>query len=634
MAIAVQRSKYRILGLVGQGQFGRVYCASHRQTGELVALKELNPQRFSTHKFLRELRFLLTLQHPNIVTCQALEHIAKGRCLVMDYCEGGTLRSLMENNGPLHPAISIQLIMDVLKGIGHAHAHNIIHCDIKPENILLSLRPEGWSARISDFGISQLSQDLKVESTGITGSPAYMAPERFYGQYSLSSDLYAVGVMLFELLVGARPFSGTPGDLMSAHMNQKVLIPKHIPPVLQTVIGAALQKLQARRFRSAQDMLTALQAAGNDFPEWAGNSSLPLMQPLILAAARPFQTVREEGFATPIERLVIDPTTPGLERLYRLGGLHIGGQVYDAGRLAAAQPGPEFEVLPLSEPVQDFIVRPQGCFAVTARSLYLLPLDRVESASYLVADDSLPGLKRLNPVVQPQLVTQFGQPSLVAIDPRGCWMATATLESGTHSTVLNMRRLPQLTRLHPPISCRSPCPIALMALDSRYVGLFFHRPPPEDLADATPDAAATLLQVLTRRGQVISNLMLPVHLAQVLLCPEPYRLVATEPQHPQSLLLIDLKPLQLTRIAVEITPTLIAPTAWGFALSNTEGQILLLDHEGHGMGRLTGPAEPSAIAPFGAYELLVATWQAGRSQLYTLDLQSWLEECLFTPPSL
>ena len=94
---ALQHSKYRILRLVGQGQFGRVFCAIHRKTGRLVALKELDRQRLSTHNFLRELRFLLSLQHPNIVTCQALEYSQTGRFLVVDYCEGGTLRNWMQS---------------------------------------------------------------------------------------------------------------------------------------------------------------------------------------------------------------------------------------------------------------------------------------------------------------------------------------------------------------------------------------------------------------------------------------------------------------------------------------------------------------------------------------------------------
>ncbi|MDX2097382.1 MAG: serine/threonine-protein kinase, partial [Leptolyngbyaceae cyanobacterium bins.59] len=200
MAIELKRSKYRLLGLVGQGQFGRVFCAVHRKTGHLVALKDLDQKRFPTHKFLRELRFLLSLRHRNIVNCQALEHTRTGRYLVMDYCEGGTLRGLMEGEGCVDVAQSLKLTGDILAGLAHAHSRGIVHCDIKPENILLSFQEQQWVGQISDFGIARLSQEM-AEDAGNTGSPAYMAPERFYGQYSPASDLYAVGVMLFELLV-------------------------------------------------------------------------------------------------------------------------------------------------------------------------------------------------------------------------------------------------------------------------------------------------------------------------------------------------------------------------------------------------------------------------------------------------
>jgi serine/threonine-protein kinase len=258
---ALQGSKYRILGLVGQGQFGCVFCAVHRTTGRLVALKELDRQRFPTHKFLRELRFLLSLEHPNIVTCQAIEHTQTGRYLVLDYCEGGTLRNLIQSETQLSLVQSLKLIADVLAGLEHAHSHGVVHCDIKPENILLSLNTTGWIARISDFGIARLSQELCSDDLGYTGSPAYMAPERFYGQYSPSSDLYAVGVMLFELTVGHRPFSGLPGELMSAHLNQPVKVPDTVPFLVRSTISTALQKLPVRRFTSAAEMLRSIQLA-------------------------------------------------------------------------------------------------------------------------------------------------------------------------------------------------------------------------------------------------------------------------------------------------------------------------------------------------------------------------------------
>lgn len=238
----MQASRYRILGLVGQGQFGKVYCASDRRTGKLVALKELSHQSAPTHQFLQELWFIISLQHPNIAACSGLEHIQTGRYLVMEYCEGGTLRHLVEQQNSLRLQEALNLIIGVLEGLDYAHQRGIIHCDIKPENILLTLKSQGWHPKLSDFGIARrlpiagkLSSSEKP-STFTGGSPAYMAPERFYGIYSPRSDIYAVGVVLFELLVGDRPFHGLPGELMSAHLNQRLEMSTEIPEALQTII--------------------------------------------------------------------------------------------------------------------------------------------------------------------------------------------------------------------------------------------------------------------------------------------------------------------------------------------------------------------------------------------------------------
>ncbi len=361
----LKRSKYRLLGLIGRGQFGRVYCAIHRQSGQLVALKALDHDRFSTHRFLRELRFLLSFQHPNIVGCKTLEHQQGLRYLVMDYCEGGSLRNLMEQQR-LHPALSVRLILDVLAGVDHAHSHNIVHCDLKPENILLTIKPNGWAARISDFGIAQMSQELANKEMGVTGSPAYMAPERFYGQNSASCDLYAIGILLFELLTGYRPFSGTPSELMSAHLNQPVLIPDQVPLSLRPIILTALQKLKARRFSSANQMAIALQLALKACPNLQAETLL--IEPL--ASFTPScQGLREETVRQPLQPKVIK----------------------GAALLAV-------EVMTLVEPIRELAVRSQGCFVVTSQSLYLLK------------DDLCP-------------IVPFAQDSLVTIEPQGRWAA-------------------------------------------------------------------------------------------------------------------------------------------------------------------------------------------------------------------
>lgn len=255
-------SKYCNLELVGQGQFGRVFRANHKISGQVVALKELEKNRFPTAKFLRELHFLLSLQHPNVVSFQGLEHTASGRYLIMDYCDGGSLRNLINLQGKIDLALSLKLIVDILAGLEHIHSCKIIHRDIKPENILLSQDSTGWIARISDFGMSRLNHELCTDKQDdCAGSPAYMAPERFYGQYSQHSDFYAVGVLLFELVVGLRPFSGLPGELLKAHINQAVTIPETVPFLLRSIITKALQKLPSHRFQSATEMLASVRLA-------------------------------------------------------------------------------------------------------------------------------------------------------------------------------------------------------------------------------------------------------------------------------------------------------------------------------------------------------------------------------------
>lgn len=252
-------SQYQILDLLGQGQFGRVFRAVHIPTGNLVALKELEKQRLSTYKFLRELQFLTRLQHPNIIACQAIEHTEKGRYLVLDYWNSGSLRHLMQSNNSRSIVQNLKIIADILSGLEHAHSYGIVHCDVKPENILLNQNETGWIACLTDFGIARLSQEDYTEIN--LGSPAYMAPEQFYSQFSPASDLYAVGVVLYEMLLGSRPFSGAPGELMSAHLTQPVKIPNTIPFLLRSILSTALQKLPARRFSSATEMLKSIQLA-------------------------------------------------------------------------------------------------------------------------------------------------------------------------------------------------------------------------------------------------------------------------------------------------------------------------------------------------------------------------------------
>ncbi|MBF2028394.1 MAG: serine/threonine protein kinase [Oscillatoriales cyanobacterium C42_A2020_001] len=660
LARELSRSKYRLLGLVGQGQFGRVYCASHRKTGRLVALKELDRDRFSTHKFLRELRFLLSLQHPNIVTCQAMEQTATGRYLVMDYCEGGTLRQVLDEEMHLHPAQSLNLVTQILAGLAHAHQRGIVHCDIKPENILLTVHASGWTARISDFGIARLSQEMAAQTDfSNTGSPAYMAPERFYGQYSIASDLYAVGVLLFELLAGYRPFSGVPGELMSAHLNQTVKIPESLPAEAQTIILKALQKLPARRFRSAEEMLEQIQAFANRAEAWFSPtwSLTTLLRPTQFFPACDLQHEYQENLTAPIYRLMgeqrcfshaRDPSIEeidfkqefglqsiNLERcIFRAVGNQVGYQLYPVESCDRhTNDSPEtVKPLPVASirlpaPISNLVAHPLGCFAATQQAVYWL------AAGLFNAETTQPGQTVLPqslypPVVSPlmpQLIAQLDREMIAAIPPNGNWIATATHETERSRSQISIWNLSHLQPFKPQTSFyTAPC-FQLLALDARHIAAFSH------LTDSTSKACITgvLIEIFTRRGTLFGSLKLPIPLRQVVVTPTPYRLLAMEPSYPNSLLRLDLKPLRIQRLGLAIAPKLLATTIWGCALMDDNGQIVLLDTYGQNLGQIQGPSQPTALSFLDAYRLLISTWNSEQGRLYVVNLQQHDLDILF-----
>ncbi|MBW4577292.1 MAG: serine/threonine protein kinase [Aphanothece sp. CMT-3BRIN-NPC111] len=602
----IQRSKYRILGLVGQGQFGRVFCAIHRKTGHLVALKELERQRFSTHKFLRELRFLLSLQHPNIVTCQAIEHTLTGRYLEMDYCEGGTLRNLIQSEVPLSLVQSLKLIADVLAGLEHAHSRGIVHCDIKPENILLNLDTTGWIARISDFGIARLSQELGSLALGETGSPAYMAPERFYGQYSPASDLYAVGILLFELIVGRRPFSGSPGELMSAHLNHPVNVPDTVPFLLRSTISTALQKLPARRFASAAEMLASIRVA-TEVHNLVQDGSSPISRPAVVLSDFSSLITQQEPLQAPAISLAVVS-----EQVYQASGAQVCCQTYASDALTG-------DILhqrqmQLNAPVEALMLRPQGCFVLTKfcqhnaviYSIYCLPRTQtLASFSDYQTESFLEGYKLLS-LECADLTT--------AIDPQGRWIAIVksaiTPDVEGNQTTFQILQLPNLQPVKPPVTCCFPS--QLLALDSRYVMAISTR-----LGDE-----GTVFKIFNRRGSFIGalNLPMPLHLV-TLSATFPYRLFAIEEKNPTSGLLIDLKPFRVFAIKLDIAPAFITATSWGYIMADRQGNIILLDPDGQRIGAFMVPAAPSAIATFEDYGMAIATWSGNQATLYRVDLR-------------
>jgi serine/threonine-protein kinase len=631
----MQHSKYRILGLVGQGQFGRVFCASVRETpakdsrltSQLVALKELSHQKAPTSEFLRELWFLITLQHPNIVTCRALEHTATGRYLVMDYCEGGTLRNLLKQDRPLRLLEGLQLIMGVLAGLDYAHRRGVVHCDIKPENILLTLGAKGWSPRLSDFGIARrlpeigttrLHQEISPDAT--VGSPAYMAPERFYGLYSPMSDIYAVGILLFELLMGYRPFGGTPGDLRWAHLNQRLSLPDAIPEPLQAIVKKSLEKLPARRFSSASQMAQALRLVMYDpAVRQLGDCIIPWEHP---ATGSPKALNEETESLPPIKEEKTSEAAINLSRAVRSTLLNQRSLMFPAPLTALiatetylyaaagtevkvwAQPGSQLfsgEVetsISMPEAVRAILPASYGCCVLSGQKLYWLS-DRTW---------------------EPQCLLDLGlrqgpDACRAAVDPHARWLTVAVPgELRFYYLAANKTGCDREKALKPIAAVPLPEHYLpeLMFLDRRHVLAIW-----PDNEQKNPQ---TTFRVYTRRGTAVGSVRLSASVGQVLPTPEPYTLLGIPQGGKPAVLSMKLWPLKVVRIPLESLPVSACVTSWGWVLADVGGQILLLNSQGIQIGNFSGPAASKAIAPWGKTGLAIAASTEESSHLHFLDV--------------
>lgn len=631
----MQHSKYRILGLVGQGQFGRVFCASVREaplkdsrlTSQLVALKELSHQKAPTSEFLRELWFLITLQHPNIVTCRALEHTATGRYLVMDYCEGGTLRNLLKQDRPLRLLEGLQLIMGVLAGLDYAHRRGVVHCDIKPENILLTLGSKGWSPRLSDFGIARrlpeigttrLHQEISPDAT--VGSPAYMAPERFYGLYSPMSDIYAVGILLFELLMGYRPFGGTPGDLRWAHLNQRLPLPEAIPEPLQAIVKKSLEKLPARRFASASQMAQALRLVMYDpAVRQLGDCIIPWENPAISDPKSPksetesLPEVKEEKTSELAINLLqtMHPTLSQPDPLILPAPLTtlIGAEAYlyaAAGTEVKVwcQPGKQLVTgetetsISMPETVRDILPAKHGCCLLSSQKLYWLNDHTWEPQCLLDL-----GLR------------QGPDACKAAVDSHGRWLTLAVPgELRFYSLAANTTSGDREKALKPIATVPLPEHYLpeLIFLDRRHVLAIW--------PDNEPKNPQTTFRVYTRRGTAVGAVRLSASVGQILLTPEPYTLLGIPQAGKPAVLLMKLWPLKVARIPLESLPVSACVANWGWVLADIGGQILVLNSQGIEVGNFSGPPAPKAIASWGKTGLAIAANTEEGSHLHFLDI--------------
>ena len=268
---------YQIIGALGAGGMGRVYKVKNLISDRIDAMKVLLPDLANepglADRFVREIKVLASLNHPNIAGLHTAFRLENQLLMIMEFVEGITLEDKLRN-GPFPLNDAIDYVSQVLSALGYAHSQGVIHRDIKPANMMLT---PGNIIKLMDFGIAKSKADRKLTMTGTTmGSLYYMPPEQVQGtDLDPRSDLYSVGVSLYEMVTGSRPFKGNSDyDLMVAHL-QKVPLPPidiqpELPKALNDIIMVSLEKDPARRFQSAEAFRFALQSVKG------GLTSLPI----------------------------------------------------------------------------------------------------------------------------------------------------------------------------------------------------------------------------------------------------------------------------------------------------------------------------------------------------------------------
>jgi eukaryotic-like serine/threonine-protein kinase len=261
--------KYRILRILGRGGMGIVAAAEHLHLETRVALKFMLPDAAAVpgavERFLREARAVIRLRSPHIVTVYDVDRLAGGAPFIaMELLEGGDLAERLRRDGPLPPAEAAARMIELCRGLDEAHRQGVVHRDIKPANLFVAVEPDGRRVlKILDFGISKVETrgEGLTQSGAVLGSPLYMSPEQVRSTRNVDarSDVWAAGVVLYELLTGRVPFAGASfSEICVAILSDPPAPIPEAPAHLARVVLRCLEKDPARRFASAAELATAL----------------------------------------------------------------------------------------------------------------------------------------------------------------------------------------------------------------------------------------------------------------------------------------------------------------------------------------------------------------------------------------
>ena len=321
---AVLDGRYKVIEPIAEGAMGSVYRGERLKLGRAVAIKvmhqELPDELASKQRFEREAKLMALLEHPNCVSVIDYGLHDDKPFLVMDLVRGTSLIELLDKQGRVEMARAADIIKQVLSGLAHAHELGIVHRDIKPANIMISEKAGfGQQVRILDFGLARLTETSTKLTTGIVvGTPNYMAPEQCKGgNIDARTDLYACGVVLFEMLTGRKPFvADDPIQVVRKHLMEKPPTLASVEPNidfgdLETVIAKALGKAPGDRYTSAVEMARAVDVAANKATKMSAAALFSRAVPETPGAPPGPQVATMSGWNVPADARPTDGSSSG-----------------------------------------------------------------------------------------------------------------------------------------------------------------------------------------------------------------------------------------------------------------------------------------------------------------------------------